>query len=154
MKMWHLLSFLVTSLIFSGCSSQQYFILSNATNDTISVKYSLQNTTEQSALFDLPSEIYQANREYTPDWEHKLPFKDLDLTDNNFYIKLPPKSVLILGTIHNDKYDSKTKKTNGGKIFNFQQMTFETNGVAVVIDEANFHDYFLEDKGYFRYTIQ
>ena len=152
--MWHLLSFLLTSMIFSGCSYQQYFILSNATNDTISVRYSLENPKEINALFTLPAEIYQANRDYFPDWEHQLPFKDLDITDNNVYIKLPPKSVLILGTIHNDKYDSKTKKTNGGKIFNFQQMTFETNGVAVVIDEANFHDYFLEEGGLYRYTIR
>ncbi|MCJ8291459.1 MAG: hypothetical protein HRT58_16760 [Crocinitomicaceae bacterium] len=155
MKKWHLLSFLFASLMFSGCSVQQYFILANSTDETISIKYSLDDPTGEKALFRVAGEVYQSNREYYPNWEHKLPYTDLNNSDDNVFIKLGPKSTLVFGTLSNDTYDINTKTSATGKIFNLKEMTFTVNGVDYLIDQDNFHDFFLSDGGgTFQYIIR
>lgn len=140
--------------MFSGCSVQQYFILANSTDETISIKYSLNDPTGEKALFGVAGEIYQSTREYYPNWEHKLPYSDLNNSDENVYIKLGPKSTLVFGTLSNDTYDINTKTSATGKIFNLTEMKFSANGVDYLIDKGNFHDFFLEEGGTFKYIIQ
>lgn len=154
MKKWHLFSFLLVSLIFSGCSVQQYFILSNATDEAIVITYSLDDPTSDNTLFGVAGELYQSNRDYFPNWEHKLPYQDLNISDETVTVKLGSKSTLVFGTLSNDKYDSNKKKSAGGKIFNLRKMTFTANGVEFLIDKDNFHDFFLEDSGTFKYVIR
>lgn len=154
MKKWHFFSFLFASLIFSGCSTQQYFILSNATDDTISIQYSFDDPTNPNAIFTLPGEVFQSKKDYQPNWEHQLPYTDLDFSDNNVHIKLGPKSTLIFGSLRNETYDVSSMTSGRGKIFNLKQMKFTVNGVDFLIDKNNFHDFFLEDSGTFKYVIR
>lgn len=133
---------------------QRYFILSNSTNETISVKYSFDDPTSPTAIFNLPSEIYQSTKGNTPNWEHQLPYKDLDISNNNVYIKLPPKSTLLFGILNNDDYDMATMKSESGKLFNLKQMKFTVSGTEFLIDKGNFHNFFLKEAGMFRYVIQ
>lgn len=155
MKKWHLFSFLLAALMFSGCSTQQYFIVSNSTDEAIVINYTLENPTGEKALFGVAGEVYQSNREYYPNWEHKLPYKDLNISDETVSIKLGSKSTLVFGALSNDKYDSNKKKSGAGKEFNLKKMTFTLNGVDFLIDENNFHDFFLFDgSGTFQYIIR
>ena len=154
MKNWRLLSFLLVSLMFSGCSIEQYFILSNSTDETVTIKYTLNDPTGEKALFGVDGEVYQSNREYYPNWEHQLPYQDLNNSDNIVLIKLGPKSTLVFGRLSNERYDITTKMSETGKMFNLKEMTFSVNGVDYLIDADNFHDFFLEDGGTFKYVIQ
>jgi hypothetical protein len=155
MKNWlYFCAFSLVSTVFSGCSTQQYFTLVNATDETISIKYSLDNPSGDDAIFTLPSEIFQANASYEADPEHQLPYNDLDFSDNNVHLKLPPKSVLVIARIFNDPYNSATQSTVQGKKFNLKQLTFSYGGNDFTIDNGNFHDFFIEKEGTFRYIVQ
>lgn len=155
MKKWHLFSFLLASLIFSGCSTQQYFILSNSTDEAIVIKYTLENPTDENALFGVAGEIYQSNRDYYPNWEHKLPYNDLHNADNKVQINLGPKSTLVFGVLSNDTYNTESKTSNGGKLFNLVEMKFSVNGIDFEINKDNFHDFFLFDgSGTYQYIVR
>lgn len=154
MKKWQISIVILASLVFSGCSIQQNFIIANSTDQPIVIQYSLNNPTGENALFGVEGEVYQSNRDYYPNWEHKLPYQDLDISQNNVKIKLGPKSTLVFGVLLNEKYDSNAKKSTGGKVFNMEKMTFTVNGIDFLIDESNFHDFFIEDSGMFQYIIQ
>lgn len=153
MKPRHLFFFLLASLIFSGCSYQHYFIIGNSSNETITIKYSLDTTVGSNVIFDRKGEVYQSTSDYFPDWEHKLVFKDLDNSDNAIWIELAPKNTLVFGTLSNDRYDKNTMKSASGKVFNLNEMTFTVNGVDYTINKDNFHDFFLEDGGTHKYVI-
>ena len=140
--------------MFSGCSINRYFILSNSTDETISIKYSLDDPTGEKAIFGVSGEVYQSNRDYYPNWEHKLPYRDLNNSDKTVSINLGPKSTLIFGTLLNDDYNTNTKTSTTGKVFNLIEMTFSVNGIDFFIDKDNFHDFFLEDGGTYKYVIR
>ena len=154
MKKWRLLTLLLSSMMFAGCSMQQYFIIGNSTDQTISIKYSLEDAKSDKALFGPNGEVYQSTREYFPNWEHQLPYKDLNNSDNSIWIKLGPKSTLVFGSLSNEKYDQTTMTSSSGKRFNLKEMSFSVNGVDYLVDKDNFHDFFLEDGGTFKYVIQ
>ncbi|MDG1330731.1 MAG: hypothetical protein P8P74_00260 [Crocinitomicaceae bacterium] len=154
MKKMHLLSLMLISLMFAGCSYQQYFIIGNATDQTISIKYSLDDAKSDKALFGPNGEVYQSTREYFPNWEHQLPYQDLNNSDDKVWIKLGPKSTLIFGSLSNEKYNEETMSSSAGRSFNLNEMTFNVNGVEYQIDANNFHDFFLEDGGTYKYVIQ
>lgn len=154
MKKWRLIFFLLASLTFSACSYQQYFTLGNSTDETILIKYSLDDPTSEKALFGVSGEVYQSTREYFPNWEHKLPYQDLNNSDSNVWIKLGPKSTLVFGTLSNDQYDIDTKTSATGKRFNLTEMAFSVNGIDYLINEDNFHDFFLKDSGTYKYIIR
>lgn len=146
--------FLSASLVFSGCSTQQYFTLANATDETISIYYSLESATDEKSIFKIPSEIFQADEAYQPDVNHPLPYSDLNFADNHVHLKLPPKSVLVLGRVFNDTYNASTQTTAQGKVFNLQEVKFSYGGTDITINKENFHDFFIEQKGTFRYIVQ
>ena len=146
--------FLSVSLVFSGCSTQQYFTLANATDETISIYYTIENPPEKEGIFSVPSEIFQADATYQPDPDHPLPYADLNFADNSVHLKLPPKSVLVLGRVFNDTYNASTQTTAQGKVFNLQELKFRYDGTDFTINKENFHDFFIEDKGTFRYIVQ
>ena len=146
--------FLLVSLAFSGCSTQQYFTLVNSTDETISIYYTVENPTAEQAIFTLPSEIFQANASYDPDVDHPLPYTDLNFADNSVHLKLPPKSVLVFGRVFNDTYNASTLTTAQGKVFNLQELKFSYGGADFTINKENFHDFFIENKGTFRYIVQ
>lgn len=154
MKIRHLLSFLLASMIFAGCSYQQYFIIGNSTDQTVLIKYSLEDAKSDKALFGPTGEVYQSTREYYPNWEHQLPYQDLNNSDNHVWIKLGPKSTLVFGKLSNEKYDKTSMASTTGKRFNLKEMTFSVNGVDYLIDKNNFNDFFLEDGGTLKYVIQ
>ncbi len=154
MKKWHLISFLLASLLFSGCSVNRYFILSNSTDKAISITYSLDDPTGEKAIFGVTGEVYQSNKKYYPNWERKLPYRDLNSSDDTITINLGSKSTLIFGTLLNDDYNVQTKRSTTGKVFNLKEMTFSVNGTDYLINEDNFHDFFLEDGGTYKYVIQ
>ncbi len=146
--------FLSVSLIFSGCSTQQYFTLANATDETISIYYTLENTPDEKSIFTVPSEIFQADETYQPDSNHPLPYTDLNIADNYVHLKLPPKSVLVFGRVFNDTYNASTQTTAQGKVFNLQELQFSYGGTDFIISKENFHDFFIDQKGTFRYIVQ
>lgn len=154
MKHWRLIIFFFLTITLSGCSFQRYFILGNATDQTISVQYTLETPMEESAIFGKEGEIYQSYRDYSPNWEHPLPYRDLNSSDQKVSIQLGPKSTLVFGTLSNDQYDALTMKSSSGKLFNLVEMTFSSNGIDYVITKDNFHDFFLEDGGTYKYVIQ
>lgn len=154
MKKWHLLSLLFLSLMFAGCSVQRYFVLSNSTDQTISIKYTLEDPTNGNVIFGSKGGLYQSNIEYFPDWEHKLPYKDLNNSDETVWIELPPKSTLVFGTLSNETFDKATMTSSTGKKFNLEKMTFSVNGVDYLIDASNFTDFFLQEGGTYKYVIQ
>ena len=154
MKKWHLLPLLFLSMMFAGCSVHRYFILSNSTDQAISIKYTLEDPTGANVIFGPTGEVYQSNVEYYPDWEHKLPYSDLNNSDKEVWIKLGPKSTLVFGTLSNEIFDKATMTSSTGKKFNLEKMTFSVNGVDYLIDASNFTDFFLEQGGTYKYVIQ
>ncbi len=154
MKRWTILLIFFSSVIFSGCSFQRYFILGNATDEAISIQYTLRNPTELHVIFEKEGAIYQSNRDYSPNWQHPLPYLDLNNSDEKVVINLGAKSTLVFGTLSNDEYDVNSMKTARGKIFNLVEMTFSVNGVDYHITKDNFHDFFLEEGGTYKYIIQ
>lgn len=140
-------------MIFSGCSYQHYFIIGNSSNETITIKYSLDTTVASNVIFGRTGEVYQSTPNYSPDWRHKLPYKDLDSSDNSIRIELAPKNILVFGILLNDRYNKNTMKSTSGKVFNLNEMTFTVNGIDYTIKKDNFHDFFLEDGGTQKYVI-
>jgi hypothetical protein len=154
MKKWHFVPILLISMMLAGCSIQQYFVIGNSTDQAITVKYTLEDVNAENALFGPKGEVFQSAIDYSPDWEHQLPYRDLNNAVNVVSIKLGPKSTLVFGTLSNETYDNATMTGSAGTQFNLKQMTFTVNGTDYHIDSSNFHDFFLEDKGMFKYIIR
>ncbi|MFK7785838.1 MAG: hypothetical protein AB8B56_12015 [Crocinitomicaceae bacterium] len=154
MKTRHLLSLLLISMTLAGCSFQQYFMIANSTDQTIRIKYSMEDPKSEKALFGTRGQVYQSTIDYSPDWQHELPYRDLNNSDNTVLIELGPKSTLVFGTLSNEKYDKTTMTSSTGKQFNLKEMAFSVNGTDYLIDASNFHDFFLEESGQFKYIIQ
>ncbi len=154
MKHWRLILFFFSAMAFSGCSFQHYFILGNSTDQSILIEYTLENPQEENVIFGSEGEIYQSSRDYSPNWEHPLPYRDFNNSDEKVSIKLGPKSTLVFGMLSNDQYDAQSMKSASGKLFNLKQMTFTVNGIEYLINKENFHDFFLEDGGVHKYVIQ
>lgn len=154
MKQWFIFLIFLSSLFFSGCSFRYYFVLGNATDDPISIHYTLKDPTNEGVIFEKEGAVYQSKQDYSPNWEHPLPYRDLNNSDEKVVIKLGAKSSLVFGTLSNDKYDAISMKTSEGKVFNLVEMTFTVNGVDYRITKDNFHDFFLEESGTYKYVIQ
>ena len=154
MNVRHLFLLLLIPILFAGCSYQQYFVIGNSTDQAVLIKYTLEDVNNENVIFGSKGEVFQSAIDYAPDWEHQLPYRDLNNSDDVVSIKLGPKSTLVFGRLSNDKYDKITMKSTTGKRFNLKEMTFSVNGTDYLIDSTNFHDFFLDEGGMFKYIIQ
>ena len=150
----YLIVFITLGLMLTGCSWQEYFIISNMSDDDIQINYFIDPEPEGFSLFEDNPEAYQANSSGTIDWNRKMQIIDQDSTFERVVVNLPAKSVLKFGTLSNDHYTSHDQYFINDRHFNLIRIEIITGTDAMIITKEIFDSYFRKKDGMIRYLVR
>ncbi len=143
-----------TIFLFSGCSWQQYFVISNETLSDITIEYSIPIPSDGFGIFNTSPILYKLNSSGSMDWDNQLSIIDNDTSLFAVKIVLPPKSAVVIGELSNDNYETHNQKFINGRIFNLEKIILNKNGNFTEITPENFDIFFKKTSGNIEYTIK
>jgi hypothetical protein len=148
--------FLIAIMIFllSGCSWQEYFVISNETNADITVEYKLAAVVHGFAIFNQTPTVYAQDISGNIDWERKISIVDKDTSLDVVKVVLPAKSTLIFGRLSNDKYEKYNQYFINSRVFNLTSVSIINNGNITEIRPENFDNFFVKKNGIIRYKSE
>ncbi len=153
MKKLKTYSLLALLFLFTGCSWQEYFILTNSSESSIMLSYTISKV-DGFAIFDETPSIYQMNNSGEIDWEKRIIIDDKDSSALSFHYTLPANSILILGNLSNDHYTSHNQYYINGRVFNFRMMEIKKKDGIVTIPASQFDRFFKKKNGYINYEVK
>ena len=145
---------ILLTFLFSGCSWQEYFEVSNETDLAITVEYKIEIPENGFTLFDNKPTVYQLNSSNEIDWDKQLTFVDLDTSLLTVRLNLPKKSILIFGRLSNDHYEKHDQYFINSRVFNLTSLSINNNEDFTSINPDNFDDYFKKKNGDIVYRIK
>jgi hypothetical protein len=145
--------FLIAIMIFllSGCSWQEYFVISNETNADITVEYKLATVVDGFAIFNQTPAVYAQDISGNIDWERKISIVDKDTSLDMVRVVLPAKSTIIFGRLSNDKYEKYNQYFINSRVFNLKSVSINNKGNITEIRPENFDNFFAKKNGIIRY---
>lgn len=141
-------------LALSGCSWVEYFMVVNESDKEIEITYTLAPPEKTFAIFDNYPESYALKKKGQINWDKKLEINDLDTSFEVVHLKIPPKTLVIIGRLHNDTYTSYNQNLINGRSFNLVEMTFNQNNEKLVIKPENFDEFFHKKNGSVSYVVK
>ncbi|MGE0560324.1 MAG: hypothetical protein AB7O47_00770 [Flavobacteriales bacterium] len=141
-------------LTISGCSWIERFMVVNESDEEIEITYTLVPPEETFAIFDNSPESYALKKKGQIDWDKKLEINDLDTSFQTVYIQLPPKTLLVFGSLHNDNYTSYDQYFINGRSFNLVEMTITTKGKTQIIKPESFDEFFHKKNGSVSFVVK
>ncbi len=140
------IAFISASFIFllTGCSWQEYFLITNETASNIAVEYSISSpgTGFGFGIFETTPTIYKLTPTGSIDWNDQLSIVDTDTTSLGVRIILPPKSSIVIGYLSNDHYEKYDQQFINGRTFNLKKINLNSNGKSTEIIPENFDSFF------------
>lgn len=147
-----LLIILTIVTLLSGCSWQEYFVISNETNFPLTVNYRLSETTSGFGFFDSEPSAYHFNPTGDIDWSNKLNISDIDSSKTGVSVTLPPKSSLLIGSLLNEHYENHNQKNVNDRV-NLKNINIIHPEKAFEITAENFESYFKKRNGNIEFRI-
>lgn len=138
--------------LLEACSWQEYFIIKNNSNSDIVLTYTL-TAADGFPLFDATTTAYTSTSSGEIDWAKTVHLEDRDTSLLGLQFRLPPKSNLIIGYLHNDRYSNATQHFINGRVFNLQRMEVKKKDGTHTITMENFDAYFKKKNGIIKYEI-
>lgn len=148
-----LLLFLLLELLWS-CSWVNYFMVINESNQPIEIIYTLEPPKETFAIFENKPEAYGLQKSGQINWDKKLEINDLDTNLLTVQVLLQPKTSLIFGYLHNDKYTAYNQYFINGRSFNLVEMTIKTSKETTVVKPEIFDTFFKKINGSISYVMK
>ena len=147
-----ILSLVILTFFFSGCSWLETFILKNNLDTDVMVTYELDRQSKTHGIFRSKPTAYSLDNSGEINWNKNINCIDIDTSVYNIQIILPANSALDLGSLDNSEYISSKENESD---FNLITMSFEFNNQLLEIDSENFDTYFKKrENGNIEYTIQ
>lgn len=151
---FHFLSILLFSFIFSGCSWQEYFVVSNESASEITLEYEIENPETGFAIFENKPSVYKLNVSNKIDWNEMLTISDGNRMPHIIQIVVPPKSAIVFGNLSNDHYKKHDQYFINGRVFNLKKMKITTNNKIIEIGAENFDNYFKKKDGNIVFSLK
>ena len=146
------LLFLLITILLSGCSWQEYFVLENNSDSSIVVSYSLSQA-NGFPIFD-EADAYMATSSGEVDWNKKITIDDSDTSALGFQFMLPPNSILTFGHLSNDHYSNWSQQFINGRVFNFKMMQIKMKDRNITISKDSFDSFFKKKNGYIKFRVK
>lgn len=145
-----------TSFIFllSGCSWQEYFLITNETTSDIVIEYSISSPESGFGIFDTTPTIYKLNSSGSINWNNQLFFVDSDTTSLGVSVLLPPKSSVAIGYLSNDHYEKYNQQFINGRTFNLKVINLNSNGKSTKVIPENFDSFFKKNSQGIEFTVK
>lgn len=138
---------LISSLLLNGCSWIEQFMIKNSTTETIVVTYELNSPEKGFSLFHSMPTLYEMTSRKGIDWEKKKEVEDADTSYYRVNVKLPPNHVLIIGSLHNQKYESYDQDFFNDRHFNLKHLTIKIADELIDVTPQNFDKQFYKTNG-------
>ncbi|OFY87272.1 MAG: hypothetical protein A3F72_17395 [Bacteroidetes bacterium RIFCSPLOWO2_12_FULL_35_15] len=143
-----LLFFASVLFLFSGCSWQEYFVVSNESTSDITLEYEIESPENGFPIFESHPSVYQLDASGTINWNEKLAVADGNMLPQIIQLVLPPKSAIIIGNLSNDHYEKQDQYFINGRKFNLKNMKIVTKNKIIEISPENFDTYFKKKNGF------
>ena len=153
MKLKQLFGLIIITQLLCGCSWVEKFVLINESNESVNVIYSIGLVEKGFAVFTHQPQAYQLTKGKKIDWNETLQVEDSDTSLLSVAIKLPPKSAIVFGALHNDQYVSSTQNFINGRHFNFIKMQISSSKQKEIITTKNFDEKFQKKNTVISYTF-
>lgn len=131
-----------------ACSWQQYFVITNNTDDPVSVVYRLASPAGGFGIFETSPSGYGITRKGKIDWNRTLKITDRDTAHDKISIEIPAKSALIIGVLSNDHYKNHDQNFINGREFNLKHLRIVSRSGSREITPDNFDSFFKNEKGF------
>lgn len=142
------LFFVFILFLFSGCSWQEYFVVSNESNSEIILEYEIESPENGFPIFESHPSVYRLDASGTINWNEKVTVADGNMLPQIIQIVLPPKSAIIIGNLSNDQYEKHDQYFINGRKFNFKKMKIIAKNRTIEISPENFDNYFKKKNGF------
>ncbi|MES2138358.1 MAG: hypothetical protein V4511_01525 [Bacteroidota bacterium] len=151
-------AFISASFIFllSGCSWQEYFMVTNETTSDITIEYSISSPGSGFGfgIFETTPTIYKLTPTGSIDWNDQLSFVDTDTTSLGVTVLLPAKSSVVIGYLSNDHYKKHDQQFINGRTFNLKKINLNSSGKSTEIIPENFDSFFKKSSGNIEYRVK
>ncbi len=147
------LGFVLTIVILTGCSWQEYFVVHNNSESSILITYSISQA-NGFPIFDNMPDAYMSTNSGDIDWNKEIVLEDMDTSSVIFKFTLPPKSILRFGHLSNDNYSNKNQYFINGRIFNFELMEIKKKDETIIITYDKFDSFFKKKNGCIKYEVK
>lgn len=144
--------FLLLTILLSGCSWQEYFVLENNSDSSIVVSYSISQA-NGFPIFD-EANVYSTTQSGEIDWNKNINIADADTSALGFQFTLPPNSFLTFGHLSNDHYSSWSQHFINGRVFNFQVMKIKMKDRNITITKDGFDSFFKKKNGNIQFKVK
>lgn len=143
-----LLFFTSVLFLFSGCSWQEYFVVSNESTSDITLEYEIESFENGFPIFESRPSVYRLDASGTINWNEKVTVADGNMLPQIIQIVLPPKSAIIIGNLSNDQYEKHDQYFINGRKFNLKNMKIVAKNKIIEISPENFDNYFKKKNGF------
>lgn len=138
---------LTSGFLLNGCSWVEQFMIKNNTTEAIDVTYELTSSEKGFSLFYNHPELFGLTSKKGIDWEKKKEVEDADTSRYKIHVQLPPNHALIIGSLHNQKYESYDQEFFNDRHFNLKHLTVKTTDELIDITPDKFDTYFYKERG-------
>ena len=140
---------LIFSFVFilQACSWQEYFVITNQTEENINIEYEIISPSGGFPIFEDHPSGYKLNASNEIDWTKTIEPLDLDTARLSVKIILEPKQALIIGYLSNDHYKKHDQYFINGRSFNLKKLQIQKDKTTLTISPENFDEYFFKKNG-------
>ncbi len=140
--------------IFSSCSWNEYFVISNSSKVETTATYKLLAASNGFPIFSQQPRLYKLNSTHEIDWGTETKVVDLDTSLSGYQIKIPASHALIFGELSNDHYLNHDQRFINGRFFNLLELSVSNPNFNIVIAPINFDDNFKKVNGNIQLVIK
>lgn len=156
-----LLTTLSIIFLFQSCSWTDYFCIYNLTDKPVLMEYSFYHNSRGFPLFETPTmhkmengQIDWQNSAFT-DYKENYKYDSISQIANVKYkFHLPPKCVVIIGTLRNSHYEGVNQDFINDRYFNLSELKIYSEKEELTITKSNFDTYFKNTRGEIAYKLK
>jgi len=151
----NLIFFLIISLTsLTACSWQEYFVISNMSDETAKVEYCITMNFGGFPLFENDPDFFRIAENGNINWEKNIEKELNSISDTIISFELNKKEAAIIGRLSNDHYTGYNQYFINGRVFNLNYINIISKTDTVRIIPESFDKYFSKVKGYITCTIK
>lgn len=135
------------SLFLAGCSWICELFIVNPTDKPIEIEITLLKNPEGIPIFYYPSDYWNSAKTYPCDGSLSVDYNKITETTLNklssfsYIIKVPAKSTIEIGSLHNDYYKKYNQQFINGRVFNLTEMKVFRQKDTLKIHPETFDNY-------------
>ena len=139
--------FVLLTVLLSGCSMIEHFIIVNESASDITIEYELYDPGNRFPLFHDSPTAYKISKSGSVEWSTDVELKDTDTADFSVKMVLPSGSALVIGSLMNQTYGKYDQVFYNDRYFNLKTMKIKKGNIITEITPGTFDDNFKKKSG-------